>query len=78
MKGPMDPASMGPISEERLGEAKKELADLLVETGWSLPIRSHMDDKDIMWRFGGPPDYTLANLAFLKGKTRNHKEGSLE
>ncbi len=37
-----------------------------------------MDDKDIKWRFGGAPDYTLANLAYLKGKTRNHKDGSLE
>ena len=37
-----------------------------------------MDDKNIKWRFGGPPDYTLANLAYLKGKTRNHEDGSLE
>jgi len=37
-----------------------------------------MEDENIKWRFGGPPDYTLSNLAFLKGKTRNHKEGSLE
>ena len=37
-----------------------------------------MDDPEIKWRFGGPPDYTLANLEYLKGKTRNHAEGSLE
>ena len=48
------------------------------ETGWEEPDRSHMDDKDIKWRFGGPPDYTLANLAYLKGKTKAHKKGSLE
>jgi hypothetical protein len=78
MKGPMDPSTMAPISEERLAEAKKELEELKTKTGWKEPVRSHMDDKDIKWRFGGPPDYTLADLAYLKGRTRNHKEGSLE
>ena len=77
MKGPLDPASQGPISEERLQEAKKELEELKKKTGWSEPNRSFMDDKDIKWRFGSAPDYTLANLAYLKGKTRNHAEGSL-
>jgi len=28
-----------------------------------------MDDKEIKWRFGAAPDYTLANLEYLKGKT---------
>jgi len=37
-----------------------------------------MDDPNIKWRFGKAPDYTLANLAYFKGKTRNHKDGSLE
>ena len=69
---------MGPVSEERLALAKKELEELKAKTGWKEPTRSHMDDPDIKWRFGGPPDYTLANLAYLKGKTRNHAEGSLE
>ena len=78
MKGPLDPASQGPISEERLAEAKKELDELLSKTGWKEPVRSHMDDPNIKWRFGSAPDYTLANLAYLKGKTRNHPEGSLE
>ena len=40
-------------------------------------MRSFMEDPNIKWRFGGPPDYTLANLAYLKGKTKNHAEGSL-
>ena len=47
-------------------------------TGWKEPDRSHMDDENIKWRFGGPPDYTLANLEYMKGKTRHHEEGSLE
>ena len=37
-----------------------------------------MEGEDIKWRFGAPPDYTLANLEYLKGKTRAHAEGSLE
>ena len=78
MKGPMDPASLGPISEEKLAEAKNELKELKTKTGWKEPERSHMDDKEIKWRFGGPPDYTIANLAYLKGRTRIHDEGSLE
>jgi len=47
-------------------------------TGWKEPERSHMDDKSIKWRFGGAPDYTLANLEYMMGKTQNHPEGSLE
>ena len=76
MQGPLDlkDTSMGPVSEERLKVAKTELEDLKAKTGWKEPVRSHVDDKDIKWRFGGAPDYTLANLAFLKGKTRNHPE----
>ena len=50
----------------------------MTKTGWKEPVRSHMDDPNIKWRFGSAPDYTLANLAYLKGKTMNHKEGSLE
>ncbi len=37
-----------------------------------------MDDPSIKWRFGGPPDYTLANLEYMMGKTKHHDEGSLE
>ena len=42
------------------------------------PERAFMDEKDVEWRFGGPPDYTIANYAYLKGKTKNHAPGSLE
>ena len=76
-QGPLEVYGMGPISEERLAEAKKELEELKAKTGWAEPVRSHMDDPNIKWRFGDAPDYTLANLAYLKGKTMNHPEGSL-
>lgn len=36
-----------------------------------------MNDKDIKWRVK-KPDYTIANLLYFKGKTKNHKTGSLE
>ena len=29
-------------------------------------------------RFGGVPDYSLTNLKYLEGKTKNHAAGSLE
>jgi hypothetical protein len=74
----MDAGGLGPISEERLAEAREELEMIKEKTGWKEPVRSHMEDKDIKWRFGGAPDYTLVNLAYLKGKTRHHGEGSLE
>ena len=37
-----------------------------------------MHDQEYKWRFGKPPDYTLANYNFITGKTKNHKPGSLE
>ena len=41
------------------------------------PSRGDLDDKTIVWR-SGKPDYAKANLAFLKGKTQNHKAGMLK
>ena len=74
----MDAGGLGPVDEKRLAEAKEELEKIKKLTGWKDPVRSHMDDPEIKWRFGGPPDYTLANLEYMKGKTKNHAEGSLE
>ena len=38
-----------------------------------------MDDVPASnWRFGGKPDYTLANYAYLTGKKAHHADGSLE
>jgi len=36
-----------------------------------------IDDPDVSWRVR-KPDYTVANLAYVKGKTMNHAAGSLE
>ena len=36
-----------------------------------------MDDPNIVWR-EGKPDFTQVNKAYLEGRTRVHKEGSLE
>ena len=35
------------------------------------------NDKSVKWRDDEFPDYTVSNLAYLKGKSRNHKQGSL-
>ena len=40
------------------------------------PNRGDLEDTSIEWRTG-KPDYAKANLAFLKGKTQNHKAGML-
>lgn len=66
------------MTKEEIEEAKKELQDLKSSMGMVEPVRSFMFDEEYHWRFGAPPDYTLANLAFLKGRTQNHPEGSLE
>ena len=36
-----------------------------------------MDEPGIKWR-EGKPDFTKVNKAYLEGRTRKHKEGSLE
>lgn len=41
------------------------------------PRRQFMDDPEIQWR-EGKPDYTKLNKTYLEGRTRKHKEGSLE
>ncbi|CAJ1335869.1 unnamed protein product [Effrenium voratum] len=61
-----------------LAACKQELEAIKKEFGLVEPDRAFMDEKDVEWRFGGPPDYTIANLFFLKGKTKNHGAGSLE
>ena len=40
------------------------------------PYRQYMDEPGIQWR-EGKPDYTKVNKAYLEGRTRTHKEGSL-
>ena len=33
------------------------------------------EDDDVKWRSGDRPEYTVANHAFLRGKTQTHKRG---
>lgn len=77
-QGPGVVGSHGPLSEEELKKATAELAVIKAKHGFVEPVRSHMEYKDIEWRFGKAPNYTLANLYYFKGKYKNHKEGSLE
>lgn len=61
-----------------LDKAKRELEELKRRYGLREPDRgTTMNDKGVKWR-STPPDYTIANLAYLKGKTMSHSEGSLE
>ncbi|KAL7463033.1 hypothetical protein ACHAXS_003403 [Conticribra weissflogii] len=45
--------------------------------GFTTPDRGNMDDPSIIWK-EGKPDYTIANLHYFLGKTKNHAPGSLE
>jgi len=77
-QGPAKAGGHGPMSNEEIEKARVELSDVKARTGMKEPTRSFMDDPGTKWRFGAPPDYSLANLYYLKGKTMNHPEGSLE
>jgi len=66
------------VTAQQLEDMKKELIELTTKHNMRLPVRSFMDDQTYKWRFGGPPDYTLANVFYLRGRTMNHHEGSLE
>jgi len=77
-QGPARIGSHGPLTEKEVEDARKKVDELIKAHGFVEPVRSHMDDGDIQWRFGKKPDYTLANLYYFQGKYKNHKEGSLE
>jgi hypothetical protein len=66
------------LSRFEMIAVKEELEQLKAEFGLKEPVRGHMDDPDIKWRWGDAPDYSLTNLLFLKGRTNQHPEGSLE
>lgn len=57
--------------------ARVELNKMLEIPGNNEPVRGSLEDPTVEWR-SKKPDYTLANLAFLKGKTKSHAIGSLE
>ena len=64
-------------SNEEKEKAKEEIEHFVKEKGYILPDRGDLDDPSINWRTI-KPDYTIVNLNYFKGKTRNHKTDSLE
>ena len=64
-------------TEDEKKKALEETESYLKERGYLLPDRGDLDDPAIKWRTG-KPNYTIVNLNYFKGKTRNHKPGSLE
>jgi len=64
-------------NENRIKQARDELEDFL-SNGYIQPNRSDLDDPNQKWTCGAKPDYTLADLAYFKGKRKNHEENSLE
>eukprot|EP00795_Rhopilema_esculentum_P012823 gene12823-3563_t len=62
----------------RAKEMRDKLEELKTKYGFREPDRGDLDNDEIEWR-SGKPDYTLANYAFLTGKTQNHaKDGELD
>lgn len=79
MQGPLIANGSGkPLTIEELEEVKKELEAIKSDHGWKEPERSFMNEPDIDWRFGGPPDYSLTNFKYLKERSKIHPDGSLE
>jgi hypothetical protein len=79
MQGPLTVNGSGKaLTKKELDEIKEELETLKATYGWKEPDRSFMDDPDTKWRFGGPPDYSLTNLKYLKERSKIHPDGSLE
>jgi hypothetical protein len=80
MQGPLTINGSGKslTKEEELDTVKEDLAKIKAEFGLKEPKRAFMDEPNTEWRFGGPPDYSLANYMYLKGRTICHPEGSLE
>ncbi|CAE7580127.1 unnamed protein product [Symbiodinium natans] len=79
MRGPLTATGSGkPLTAEELEACREELEEIKAKYGLKEPERAHMDEEGIKWRYGGKPDYSLTNLLYLKGKTKNHPEGSLE
>jgi len=56
---------------------EKEIKCLKEKYGFTEPDRGDLDDPTIKWRHGKPV-YVKANLAYLKGKSKDHHVDSLE
>eukprot|EP00755_Sulcionema_specki_P011643 Sspe_Gene.7883::Locus_2677_Transcript_1_1_Confidence_1.000_Length_2861::g.7883::m.7883 len=76
MSGSCLAGGMGGVSKEEYEAAAAKLRELMGD-GMTVPDRGNLDDEAIKWRIG-KPDYTLANLRYFEGRTREHAEGSLE
>lgn len=57
--------------------ARSLVEQLQTQWGFLEPDRGDLDKSDIQWKHG-KPDYTVTNLAYFLGKTKNHPAGSLE
>ena len=62
---------------ESIDSVREKLEDLKGRYAFREPERGDLENPDIEWRIE-KPDYTKANYQYLKGKTQNHEEGSLE
>ena len=47
------------------------------DISYACPRHKFMEDPGIQWR-EGKPDFTQVNKAYLEGRTRIHRDGSLE
>lgn len=65
------------INPKLIEKARDEMKRMLLLPGNNEPVRGDLDKAEIEWRCG-KPNYTIANLAYLKGKCQSHENGSLE
>lgn len=63
---------------KREADLDKALRAIMQEHGFVRPDRGAIPGPDKQLRYGKPPDYRVADLLYFKGKTQNHKPGSLE
>ena len=47
------------------------------DISYACPRQKFMEDPGIQWR-EGKPDFTQVNKTYLEGRTRIHRDGSLE
>jgi len=66
-----------PVSAEPIEIKKQKLEEFKKKYGVEEPVRASIDKEGVKWQHK-KPDYTMANLAYLTGKSHNHKKGSLE
>ena len=55
----------------------RELEKFVRDYNFVIPDRGDLDDPAIEWR-AGKPDYRRVNLLYFQGKSKNHKQASLE